>query len=222
MGCLGALANNTACSGSGSTPTCDLSTNPTAGNTLIACIWNSATGGTSTITGGGTWTRLVRQKHNGLENGVEMWIANNATGGATTLNMTNGSSASYHGTAVMEFSGLADSSLVDGTPIGRLQTGLSAGTDVVVTNAVTTTKTNDLIIACVEAASATASAGTGHTAHTDPYTNTVFESKAANAGSITSLFSISGGGTNDVITVQAAFSETPVVQRPPIPPIIFQ
>jgi hypothetical protein len=109
-----------------------------------------------------------------------------------------------------------------GTPIGRRQAGLSAGTDVVVTNAVTTTKTNDLIIACTETASGTASAGTGHTAHTDPFSNTVFESKAANAGSITSTFTLSGGGTNDAITVQAAFSETPVVQRRPIAPIIFQ
>jgi hypothetical protein len=153
---------------------------------------------------------------------VEMWYANNVTGGATTLTMTHGSSAGYAGISVMEFSGLADSSVIDGTPIGRLQTGVTAGTDVIVTNAVTTTKSNDLIIACVEGASFSTSVGTGHTGHTTPFSNTEFESKAANAGSITSTFTASGGGTQSVITVQAAFSETPVVQRRPIAPIIFQ
>lgn len=102
--------------------------NVTAGSCLIAVGTFSSTATTiSGITGGGTWSLAHRQAHATLGETVEIWAAPNASGGATTVTATTGSSVAVK-LWVMEFSGCATSSLEDGTSAGADTNGTSHAT----------------------------------------------------------------------------------------------
>lgn len=101
--------------GSGATATLSFSAPVTAGSKLILVVANYPSGLSSvTDTRGNSWTKAVAQGDDG-DNYVEIWYADNAVAGSTTMTLTSAvSSDVYLSGMAMEWSGVAA-----GAPTGK-------------------------------------------------------------------------------------------------------
>ncbi len=135
--------------------------NVTAGSLLVCAVRFGTVGGTYTISDNlnGAWTKDKTQLI--ATDGDTVIVASfpNSAGGAITVTANDGASGNQIYLAIAEFSGVATTSPVDGTPAGNNATGTSA-----TSNNVTPTQSGDLIFgACGVANSNTFTQGAGFT-----------------------------------------------------------
>lgn len=153
---------------SGSTVAGTYGSNTTTGNTLVAMVMGggATTGSVSSIAisaGSATFAKVVGQLATGSCGCAEIWAAPNITGGTLPkVTVTFAGAATGSGVILAEFAGMPTTTTTDGTPVGN--TGTS-GTPT--TSAITTTGTNDVLIAVFDVQNSVTSGGAGYTVKLD-------------------------------------------------------
>lgn len=121
--------------------------NVSAGSLLLAFIdttsTNDETTATLTDTNGNTWTRLVNFANTTDASTIQCWYVLNANAGATQVNYLMSANFRQRTMGILEFSGVATTSAVDGTPT---TTAVNGYTQTHGSGNLTTTNANDLII----------------------------------------------------------------------------
>jgi len=115
----------------------------TAGNLIVVTVRTDNTNGpvNSITSNPGNQTCLLGKRQvSQTAFWLEVWYCPNATGGATTITVNNSGAADGLRVALAEYSGVALSSPVDGTPVSAAATGATANA-----GNITTTVANALI-----------------------------------------------------------------------------
>lgn len=188
--------------------------NVTAGNLIaVAVSWetNVTTTMTCTDTRGNTYTNTAVWNDATLTQGLSICYTIGGSSGADTVTVTLGSTGgAFRRLVINEYSGVATTSPVDGTPAGVGGIVATTGTDAVTSGSITTTLGGDLIFAAVmdTTSSGTVSPGTGYTQR--GYANTkdlvVEDKQQLAAGSVAGTFTFGATHRYDaaVIAFKAA------------------
>lgn len=109
---------------------------PTSGNSVILMMFNfeTAVGQTYTVADGGFNAFAVDAFHEGPDGfNAAIASAHNIVGGHSTITCTGSSANNFYGLVAIEYSGLAISTVVDGTPTAQSGTGAGANPGAITT-----------------------------------------------------------------------------------------
>ncbi len=212
--------------GTATAPTLAYTSDNTGSNLLLCLVtWDTAGGrviDTVTDSKSNAWSLAKFQDDTTNLQGCALYYAPNAAAGPNTVTVTFNGSALFTGLIVGEYSGIATSSPLDGTPAGQTTSGTTA-TDNVTSGNTTTGQSGSLIIGAMADTdgNATMSAGTGFTKQGASQTSglSLEDMVQGSAGAIAATWTRSVAGRYAAITAafKAAAGGT---QAPPPSPFV--
>lgn len=213
--------------GTATAPTLAFGSDNTAANLLLCLVtWDTAGGRViSTVADSktNTWTLAKFQDDTTNLQGCALYYAPNALAGPNTVTVTFNGSALFTGLIVAEYSGIATSSPVDGTPAGQTASGTTA-TDNVTSGNTTTSLAGSLILGVVvdTDGTATITGGTGLTKRGASQTSglSLEDLVQGSAGAIAATWTRSVSGRYAAITAAFKAATTAPLPRRLIVPTV--
>ena len=187
----------------------------TPGNLLILQVGSSTGGGTPTFTAADTDSNTYQQGSASANAGNNYWhgwryVENAGGDGSTTVTVTfNGGTPGETAIKVHEYSGLATSGALIGTPIAANQANPGTGTDAITAGPLNVTSQPALVIGLSGSIGGDPAftAGTGYTARSTTVGLAIEDKRVTSTGNQSATFTSSGGGSNIYRTIVAAFAE---------------
>jgi hypothetical protein len=197
------VQNPTAANGSGTTVAKAFGSNVTGGNTLVAFATTDHNTTHTFSSTGDVWQTIGTFFETGAGQSISIGVCFNASSGAKTVTATFGTTGTFNGIIIAEFSNVPAYSLPDVNTPGQHVTSGNPVTDA----SMTTTADGDLIVSVtiMDAGGVTVTAGTGFTLLTQDTTDLMsaeFETQSS-AGSIAPTFNVSTAANAGIIS--AAF-----------------
>lgn len=185
-----------------------------AGSLLImAASWGTSGGlpNTATITDtqGNTWALVKFQDYAADTQCAALFAAYNAKAGANSVTISWSGSVQFRRTSIGEYTGVATTSALDGTPVSASGAG-STTTNAITSGNTTTTQAGDLIIGVSERTweDGTTTAGTSPLSYTirDGVSGLKFEDAVAGAaGGYAATWTFTAGTNQHFAAITAAF-----------------
>ena len=201
---MGTLVQNpTAANGSGTTVAKAFGSNVTAGNMLVAFATTDHNTTHTFSSPGDVWQTVGTFFESGAGQSISIGVCFGASGGAKTVTATFGTTGTFNGIIIAEFSNSPAYTALDVNTPGQHVTGGNPVTDA----SMTTTADGDLVVSCtiMDAGGVTVTAGTGFTLLTQDTTDLMsaeFQTQSS-AGSIAPTFNVSTAANAGIIS--AAF-----------------